>query len=154
MNRTEDRLQAFTIGYAHGMLWANTQSIRNGEPAEEDVHPEWWQSPVRGWQLKAFTDAAQESIETDCRDFFAANLRDLRAYARHETVALHGPIDELDAYECAGHDFAFTRNGHGAGFWDRGMGDLGERLTDAAKAYGESSGWFDADDDSARVDLE
>jgi hypothetical protein len=37
----------------------------------------------------------------------------------------------------AGHDFWLTRNGHGAGFWDRGLGDLGERLSKAAKVYGE-----------------
>jgi len=36
-----------------------------------------------------------------------------------------------------GHDFWFTRNGHGVGFWDRGMGDLGEELTKVAKSMGE-----------------
>lgn len=36
----------------------------------------------------------------------------------------------------AGHDFWLTRNGHGAGFWDRGLGKLGERLTQAAKLEG------------------
>lgn len=36
-----------------------------------------------------------------------------------------------------GHDFWLTRNRHGAGFWDRGMKELGEHLTDAAHAYGE-----------------
>lgn len=36
-----------------------------------------------------------------------------------------------------GHDFVLTRNGHGAGFWDRGLGDRGDRLTAACKPYGE-----------------
>lgn len=39
--------------------------------------------------------------------------------------------------EQCGHDFILTRNGHGAGFWDRGYGAAGDRLTSAAKAYGE-----------------
>lgn len=39
--------------------------------------------------------------------------------------------------EAAAHDFILTRNGHGAGFWDRGYGDAGRRLTDAVKTYGE-----------------
>lgn len=39
--------------------------------------------------------------------------------------------------ERAGHDFWLTRNRHGAGFWDRGLGALGDRLTDAAHAFGE-----------------
>lgn len=40
-----------------------------------------------------------------------------------------------------GHDFWLTRNGHGAGYWDRwgtGRGEsLGRELTGAAKVYGE-----------------
>lgn len=35
-----------------------------------------------------------------------------------------------------GHDLALTRNGHGAGFWDRGLGDAGDVLTDWAKSLG------------------
>lgn len=35
-----------------------------------------------------------------------------------------------------GHDLWLTRNGHGAGFWDRGLGSAGERLTEIAKAMG------------------
>lgn len=37
-----------------------------------------------------------------------------------------------------GHDFWLTRNGHGAGFWDRGLGELGDELTRWAKTYGSS----------------
>lgn len=36
----------------------------------------------------------------------------------------------------AGHDFWLTRNRHGAGFWDRGLGDVGKALTEAAHAFG------------------
>lgn len=28
-----------------------------------------------------------------------------------------------------GHDLILTTNGHGAGFWDRGLGELGNKLT-------------------------
>lgn len=54
-------------------------------------------------------------------------------------------LDTLDTHqlntlplsaEQIGHDFWLTRNGHGAGFWDRGMGELGEKLTTVAKSYG------------------
>ncbi len=34
------------------------------------------------------------------------------------------------------HDFVLTANRHGAGFWDRGLGKLGERLTEMAHGYG------------------
>ena len=35
----------------------------------------------------------------------------------------------------AGHDFWLTRNGHGAGFWDRDLGEVGEQLTKASDQY-------------------
>ena len=35
-----------------------------------------------------------------------------------------------------GHDLALTRNHHGAGFWDRGLGDAGYVLTDWAESLG------------------
>jgi hypothetical protein len=35
-----------------------------------------------------------------------------------------------------GHDFWLTRNGHGAGFWDRGLGEVGELLTAICKPFG------------------
>lgn len=38
--------------------------------------------------------------------------------------------------EQIGHDFWLTRNGHGAGFWDRGHGELGDKLSDLAKTFG------------------
>lgn len=37
-----------------------------------------------------------------------------------------------------GHDFWLTRNGHGAGFWDRGLGAIGDALTKASKSFGGS----------------
>jgi len=39
-------------------------------------------------------------------------------------------------FESAGHNFLLTRNGHGAGFWDRGLGEAGDKLTDKSKVYG------------------
>lgn len=44
------------------------------------------------------------------------------------------------------HDFILTRNGHGAGFWDRGYPDgIGNRLTEACKAYGEADAYLGDD---------
>ena len=34
------------------------------------------------------------------------------------------------------HDFWLTRARHGAGFWDRGIGQIGEALTHAAQLWG------------------
>lgn len=40
--------------------------------------------------------------------------------------------------EQVGHDFWLTRNGHGAGFWDRGLDELGDLITKWAHTFGES----------------
>lgn len=39
-------------------------------------------------------------------------------------------------WEQLGHDLWLTRNHHGTGFWDRGLGAVGDRLAKAAHALG------------------
>ena len=39
-------------------------------------------------------------------------------------------------YDQVAHDFWLTCNGHGAGFWDRGLGIVGDKLTDCCKSVG------------------
>ena len=70
------------------------------------------------------SDIAPEALgkmTADCSAFIDANKADL---------------ENLDASQC-GHDFWLTRNGHGCGFWDRGLEELGERLTKACKRFKE-----------------
>lgn len=40
-----------------------------------------------------------------------------------------------------GHDMTLTRNRHGAGYWDRGLGELGEVLSDWARCLGSLNSW-------------
>lgn len=48
-------------------------------------------------------------------------------------------IDQTDlSPEDAAHNFWLTRNGHGAGFWDLGLGKIGDELTKMSKPYGSS----------------
>jgi hypothetical protein len=47
--------------------------------------------------------------------------------------------------EQAGHDFWLTRNGHGAGFWDRGQPD-GDELSRYAEEYGSCDLYIGTDD--------
>jgi hypothetical protein len=55
-----------------------------------------------------------------------------------ENGALIAQALAVDGYsiEQAGHDFWLTRNRHGAGFWDRGLGEVGDKLTEAAHSEG------------------
>ena len=61
------------------------------------------------------------SMMSDCENFIIANRADLLASGQDTSQI--------------GHDFWLTRNGHGAGFWDRGLGEVGDRLTTACKAF-------------------
>jgi hypothetical protein len=81
---------------------------------------------------------AMAEAKTDCAGFqssFASLLR--QAYASKSV-----DYDETRA----GADFWFTRNGHGVGFWDRDLGDIGDKLGDMARPYG-STGLYRGDDD-------
>lgn len=80
---------------------------------------------AEGWAPEAIAEAAQ-----DCADFQAAAGDALQtAYDMEAEGLSYTP-------ERAGVDFWFTRNHHGAGFWDRGLGEVGRRLTEAAHAAG------------------
>ncbi len=114
-------LPAFIQGYCLAMLWANTYT----EVGEVD--PYAWQTPAADWAWQAFAPDDRSDIRSTCEDFVTANYLDL--------------VGTLAPPEQSGHDFALTRNHHGAGFWDRGYGEIGTRLTAAAHVYGESNAW-------------
>lgn len=67
------------------------------------------------------------------------------AQMREDVEAFVNSVDEQGwdvswwADEQMGHDFWLTRNGHGAGFWDRGQGKVGDDLTALANPFGEFS---------------
>ena len=108
--RTE--VDEFTAAYIECALWSSTDNADDsgGSPLDENYGPEDLDLSTLDGMIK------------DCADFQESEAADLAAYRQ-------------DAGQ-AGHDFWLTRNRHGAGFWDRGLGDVGNRLTDAAHAYG------------------
>ena len=71
----------------------------------------------------------------------AKALNDCAAFYRAITQNVRGFLPELD-WSRVGHDFWLTRNGHGAGFWDRTdclPEEARDRLTAAAERYGEKT---------------
>lgn len=103
-------LTEFTQAYITALYWTDTGD--NEQPNSEIEMSE-----------TARADAAR-----DCAEFNKL----ARAY-----------LDEIYATKMgygeaqAGHDFWLTRNGHGCGFWDRGLDDLGDVLSNLAKKSGE-----------------
>lgn len=120
MRNASDELRKMVQQYAETLLWqglAYTSEDEEPRPMDED------------YSLEDIAPEALREIEQDCRHFLAECSADLAG---------------IDA-EQAGHDFCLTRNHHGAGFWDRGLGEVGERLTRAAQVYGESGEYVGAD---------
>jgi hypothetical protein len=106
-------LDAFTRAYIETALWSsNDESDESGgEPLD------------RNYGIEDFTVETLDKMIRDCERF-------QQQYA--------GLLSEAGSPEQNGHDFWLTRNGHGAGFWDRGYPEhVGKALTDAAHRYGE-----------------
>lgn len=79
--------------------------------------------------------------DTPCADGFAPSAVEKAKVDCAEFIKRAGGLytNAVDAYGAgrAGHDFWLTRNGHGAGFWDRGLGKLGDDLTTIANTFSE-----------------
>lgn len=70
-------------------------------------------------------------------DISAEALNELRSDLADFTQANASDLADLEPQQ-VGHDFYLTRNRRGAGFWDRGLDDVGDRLTEACLPYGTS----------------
>ena len=75
-----------------------------------------------------FSDEAKAQARQDLTNFLTTYQAPIRA-----AVASTPGYDITNVAQ----DYWLTRNGHGGGFWDRGLGDVGDRLTEAAHAEGE-----------------
>lgn len=71
------------------------------------------------------SDSAIVQSQKDCANFFEANLALMQATGQKD-------------FSQHGHDFYLSRNGHGAGFFDRGYGKIGDELTEQAHVYGSA----------------
>lgn len=108
-------MDRFTQAYIEAALWSSTDEStpQGGEPMD------------RNYSVADIAPETLARMEADCARFQAEN-----------EIPDYGRGAEYTDTERAGHDFWLTRNGHGAGFWDRGLGEVGETRTKAAHAYG------------------
>jgi hypothetical protein len=119
-----DQIDEMVDGYVECALWSSTSYIAWDDKTQSFIPDEDNDQSFSDHNF-AQDDIASEAIESmtnDCEDFMTHN---------------EGDLSELNAGQ-VGHDFWLTRNGHGTGFWDHGLGALGNRLTAACKPYGES----------------
>ncbi len=124
MNASLGDVRAMIGAYVECALWAgldwSDETADNPCPLDDNYGPD-----------DVSAEALRE-IRRECVDFLRdAGERD----GRYRSIL--ADVADLDP-EQVGHDFYLTRNRHGAGFWDRGLGDVGDRLTQACRAYGTS----------------
>ena len=122
-HRTAALLDDFADGYVTAALWSSNDESdeRGGEPLD------------RNYSVEDIAPGSLAQMVEDCAKFQQENAEDLAQYADLR----EGRGGEWSSDELAGHDFWLSRNGHGTGFWDRGAGDVGDRLADAARKAGE-----------------
>lgn len=145
-------LDEFTRAYLEAALWSSTEYAYGecpccGEMALLTHYPEleFDQVPMcsaEGCGVVEISNPEPVDANYDYDDLSeAAILRaesDCAEFQRLHGVPEYGDRRYTDN-EKAGHDFWLTRNGHGTGFWDRGLLDeVGKRFTDAAKAFGQT----------------
>ena len=112
-NYSINDLDDFTESYILCMLWA--EDDENGDALN------------LSWKMSDFSDESLETIIEECKAFQQENKQLLDQAYNLYNVAEYSPES------MAGHDYWLTRNGHGVGFWDRNLGDVGEQLTKACQ---------------------
>ncbi len=110
----------FTRHYIFCALWSSTDNSdeSGGEPLD------------RNHNIHDLPTETLKQMKEDCDNF-----------RQHEGVPeLIEQAGEMRDYPeaAAGHDFWLTRNGHGAGFWGRDLGEVGDKLSNIAKTFGSA----------------
>lgn len=115
------QLDHFTRGYVQAIFFTE---VHGDNPELQDA---------------TFADLAPETLEQikqECAVFQKDNETELT-----DAYGIAGNYDDTRA----GVDFWLTRNHHGTGYWDHGLGEAGQALTDAAHAA-DSRGLYKGDD--------
>lgn len=115
MNKMILNLEAFISGYVEALLFAESAIDQDGETVES----------LAGYDL---SPTAMDAARQDCARFLDTAGRLIKQ-----------AIEESQDYDYiqAGRDLWFTRQGHGVGYWDRDLGDVGDTLSRIARKWGE-----------------
>ena len=109
--------EEFLKGYMVCALWSSTDD--SGEPFDKN------------YEVANFSQETKNEMRAECQNFF--------------TVNLHLMTEAKGDFSQHGHDFWLSRNGHGAGFFDRDNGIIGDKLQSNAQFYDQKY-LFVADD--------
>ena len=127
-----DRFELFWTGYTQSLAFTSHVDDETGDSlyrGQGDFDSNFPDCIAEYGDL--LTDEERAELVTDAVGFF---------------LSAQAMIEGED--EQAGVDFNFTRNHHGAGFWDGDWGDDGDKLTELSHGYGtlDLNGSKDEDD--------
>lgn len=126
-------VDAVVHAYIGTLLWS--ESCRGTAPDVGHVHAS---------SDPADCDASLEYIGYDVSDIAPVALKEIIGDVTDFVTANSADLAGMDPDQI-GYDFLLTRNHEGAGFWDRGLGDKGTRLTAASHPYGDTSAYVGDD---------
>jgi hypothetical protein len=90
--------------------------------------------------ISAAGELTSDDDEFDDAQWSKEGLADMKKDADMFYKKAERLLQTLDADPSQhGYDFWLTRNGHGAGFWDRGYGEAGDKLTAFSEKFGEAN---------------
>ena len=139
MTKTIDtRIEQFSkaLGAAvEACLWSTIPSIEDDGAQIAENADEYWASPETLTKVRG-------TIAYYMKGWFLENYESIEKAA-----------EKLGGWEMIGHDFWLTSQGHGAGFWDRGLGDLGDKLTDTVQGFEGILGLYVESDDKGNEEL-
>jgi hypothetical protein len=142
--KTFSQLDEFTQAYVEALFWLSECSgVTTSEFWSPQVQDDVREGRISG-DIPGDVGVAELAPQTlahivaDCAAFQDANAALLaQAYEMIADGVAYTPAR-------AGHDFWLTRNGHGAGFWDRGLGEVGDKLSKTCR-YGTQDVYFGED---------
>jgi hypothetical protein len=125
-------IDGMVYGYLEAQLWAQIDMERLDDQGNSPALDENYD----------VDDVAEDYVD-DVREEFASLVTEypiaVRMYLTQRKIA----AGDGSASEHFGHDFYLTREGHGVGFRDRGLGELGDYLTKISKWAGPASDLWD-----------
>lgn len=126
-------LEAEVAGYIGAQHWTGLRYPGNNEEPE----------PLDHYQDSGFDNIPEDllyEMEVEVRHF-------LNVVEWGFSEADLNYLEEFFEGGYMGHNFSLTKQHHGTGFWDRSLGDIGDRLTELSQIYPETTLSYTVDED-------
>lgn len=130
-----DIINKILMGYIEAALWTEEESLRDeqgddsvyddDDEDEDDTELDKLIRLTSQLNNKGIVSFSREDIESDSLIDAYIGIKKFIQLCGEDLI--HRAINEFGA-EQLGHDFWLTRNGHGAGFFDRGYDDEDENI--------------------------